>query len=625
MTKKNNSALNFQEVLGQRMSRRSALAALGYSGLAIGLAGCGISTQSANQAPAANSSLSFSEVPQGLDDNFTVPENYRSQVLIRWGDPIFPDTPSFDPSNQTEQAQLQQFGFNNDFVGFVPLPLGSDNSDHGLLVVNHEYVRSEMMFPGSPKSTELSLEQTKVNMAAHGLSVIEVRKQPNGDWLPILDSKYNRRITPHTEMRMTGPSAGSKRLRTQYSPDGIRSVGTYGNCAGGVTPWGTILTGEENIDYAFGGDFSQSGESENYQRFGMKKEFRGSWGLHDPRFDMSKTPAEPLHAGWIVEIDPYDPNSIPKKRSGLGRFKHEGANIFINSDKHVVAYSGDDQRFEYLYRFISKDVYQANNREHNLRLLDDGILYCAKFESNGTVKWLGMEYGEGPLTEENGFTNQGDVQLDCRKAADLLGATPMDRPEDVEVNPVTGQVYVMLTNNHLRKESQIDGPNPRPYNLGGQVIELTPPNGDHNVDRFNWELLLVCGPKTDEGTLYHPNTTSNGWLASPDNCAFDSLGNLWIATDGAQDFDVADGVWVTEVVGDNRGLPKRFLRSPIGSELCGPFFTPNSENFFCAVQHPGEGSSFDNPSTRWPDFNTAYPPRPSVVVITKIGGGRVGS
>ncbi len=625
MSKQHNQSAQFQQVLSMRMSRRNLLKAMGATTLSAVLTGCDLDPQQNTAKNTLSSSLKFKEVPQGLDQYFTVADGYNHQVLIRWGDPIFSNSPVFDPMNQTEESQLQQFGFNNDFIGFVPLPFGSGNSSHGLLVVNHEYVRSEMMFPGSPKNNALDLKQTKVNMAAHGLSVIEIVKQANGEWQTVLDSKYNRRITPNTRMQLTGQAAGNERFKSKYSPDGITTFGTYGNCAGGITPWGTILTGEENIDFMFGGSYENSNEIDNYQRFGMRDSFRSSWGIHDERFDMSKTPSEPLHAGWIVEIDPYDPESLPKKRTALGRFKHEGANVFVNADNHVVAYSGDDQRFEYLYKFVSKNKYQQDNREANLNLLEEGTLFCAKFEDIGIVKWLPLEYGKGPLNKENGFNSQGDVLLDCRKAADLLGATPMDRPEDVDINPVTGKIYVMLTNNHQRETNEVDGPNPRANNRAGQIVELTPPDSDHLSEVFNWEMLLICGPKDDNSTQYHPATTQNGWLACPDNCAFDNLGNLWITSDGAEKFGVADGVWATELSGINRGLTKRFLRSPIGAEMCGPFFTPNSENFFCAVQHPGEGSSFDHPNTRWPDFDDAMPPRPAVVAITKKGGGRIGS
>jgi uncharacterized protein len=625
---KQNSAPIFADILAARLSRRQALKGLGLGGSAIMLAGCGVPAPAAKQAAdsaAGQGTLSFTELAHGLDKHLAVAQGYQSQVLVRWGDPLFSGAPEFDPLQQSAERQMQQFGYNNDFVGFVSLPLGSDNSDHGLLVVNHEYTRPSMMYPGSPERNQLDKDMALNDMMAHGLSVVEIKKRPDGQWQLMLDSQYNRRITPQTRMQMTGPAAGNPRLITVDSPDAVRTLGTYGNCAGGVTPWGTILTGEENVDFFFGGDFSDTKEQENYQRFGMTEKHRGSWSRHFKRWDMSQTPAEPLHVGWIVEIDPFDPQSVPKKRTVLGRYKHEGANVFINADGHVVAYSGDDEQFEYLYKFVSKNTYQPDNRMANLQLLDEGTLYCARFSDDGTMQWLPLVFGQGPLSEKNGFSSQGDVLLDCRKAADLLGATPMDRPEDVEVNPVNGKVYVMLTNNSRRSEDQLDGPNPRAKNRGGQILELSPVDGDHSKERFTWEMLLIAGPKDEPGTRYHPDISENGWLANPDNCAFDKLGNLWVATDGAEQYQVADGVWACEVEGERRALTKRFLRTPVGAELCGPFFTPDSENFFCAVQHPGDKSSFEQPSTRWPDFDPDMPPRPSVVVITKTGGGRVGS
>ncbi|MBN7818611.1 PhoX family protein [Bowmanella yangjiangensis] len=629
MPQKSSSSPDFQSVLAVRLSRRNALKGLGLSSATMMLGACSIKTSSvvtsASAVSKAQGSLTFTELEHGLDAYLSVSPGYQTQVLVSWGDALFPNTPAFDPDQQTEQRQLKQFGYNNDFIGFVSLPLGSQASDRGLLVVNHEYCSSEMMFPGSPSELALDKQQTDVNIAAHGLSVVEIARQADGQWQLVLNSPYNRRITPHTPMQMTGPAAGSSRLFTRYSTDGVQTLGTYGNCAGGVTPWGTILTGEENVDTFFGGDFSASNEGDNYRRFGMVSDFRTSWGLHHERWDMRQNPAEPLHVGWVVEIDPFDPHSVPKKRTALGRFKHEGANVFVNADNSVVAYSGDDQQFEYLYRFISKGRYQPDNRQANLHLLDEGTLYCARFNDDGSMQWLPLVFGHGPLTAENGFHSQADVQLDCRKAADLLGATPMDRPEDVDVNPVTGQVYVMLTNNSNRQTAQVDGPNPRAKNLTGQVLELTPPGGDHCAGTFSWELMIVAGKKGQSGSQYHPDITDNGWLACPDNCAFDNLGNLWIATDGAEVLGVADGIWATEVSGPNRALTKRFLRTPEGAELCGPFFTPDSQNLFCSIQHPGGGSSFDNPKTRWPDFRDDLPPRPSVVVVTKQGGGRIGS
>ena len=618
-----NKSTSFQNILNKRLSRRNLFASGSALLASATLPGCSSSVQTPQQKTAGPATLPFSELPQGLDANLAVAEGYNHQVLIRWGDSLFSEE-AFDPAQQSAEQQAKRFGFNNDFIGFLPLPLGSDNSDHGLLVVNHEYTNPSMMFPGSPAAAELDREHTDIDIVAHGLSVLEVKRHST-QWQVVKDSKYTRRITPYTPMALTGAAAGSKRLHTAISKDGVHTLGTYGNCSGGVTPWGTVLSGEENIDHMFAGDFESSSEKDSLKRFGMRASASKSWAKHYSRWDMSQQPNEALHMGWVVEIDPYDPNSVPQKRTALGRFKHEGCNVFINSDNRVVAYTGDDQRFEYLYKFVSKNRYQADNREANKQLLAEGTLYCAKFHDDGSLTWLPLVFDQGPLTASNGFKEQADVYIDARKAADLLGATPMDRPEDVEVNPVNRKVYVMLTNNSERLEEQCDKANPRALNTAGQIVELIAPNNDHSADAFSWEMLLLAGKRDDTTTNYHPNTSENGWLACPDNCAFDRHGNLWIATDGAEDFGVADGIWACELEGENRGLTKRFLRTPVGAELCGPFFTPSNQSLFCSIQHPGNNSSFENPSTRWPDFDNKMPPRPAVVVLTKKDNGIVGT
>ena len=615
---------SFAEIQKRRSTRRTFLKTSVAASVAAasGISGC---TSSASFLSAANS-LGFTEIQNGVDENFHVPLGYDSQVLLRWGDPIFADAPEFDPENQTEEKQLRQFGYNNDYVGFLPLPFGSDNSDHGLLVVNHEYALSRLMYPGAPGTRDMNEQQVAVHKASIGLSVVEVTQATSG-WQVNLESNYNRRITPETLMQMTGSAAGHQRLITSYSTNGIDTWGTYGNCAGGLTPWGTVLTAEENIQDYFSGDFSEAEpkQRENYERFGMRSNNRiAAWPSLYDRWDMSKTPNEPMHAGWIVEIDPFDPESIPRKHTALGRFKHEGCTVTISGEGNVVAYSGDDQAFEYVYRFISKNKYQKGNRLANMKLLEEGTLYVAQFDEE-SVNWIPLVYGQGPLTEANGFNSQADICFDTRKAADLVDATPMDRPEDVDINPVTDTVFVMLTKNEDRQPNQIDPVNPRAENLGGQVLELIPPNGDHTADRFAWDMLLVGGPHDAPGSNYHPDTSENGWLSCPDNCAFDNAGNIWITTDGADVYGIADGVWVSPVTGEDRGKAKHFLRTPIGAELCGPCFTPNNTSFFCAVQHPSEGDDYETPRTRWPDFDQAMPPRPSLVVVTHSQGKTLGS
>lgn len=611
---------HFQSLVSEFISRRGLLKSTAALGLGAVMPAC---SNKEGKASEKLSSLTFEELAHGLDENLALASGYDAQVLLRWGDPIFDKLDQFSPASLNEAEQLKRFGYNNDFIGYVPLPFGSQNSDHGLLVVNHEYTLPNLMFPGSPSGTELTEDQVLVDIAAHGLSVVEIVKKGQ-TWLPVLDSSYNRRITPQTEMQIVGPASGSERLRSIISQDGVRTLGTYGNCAGGVTPWGTILTGEENVDSYFSGDHRLSSEAENYERFGVFKR-RKNWGDYFPRWHLEKNPSELLHVGWIVEIDPYSPNSVPKKLTGLGRCKHEGCNVFINEDGRVVAYTGDDQRDEYIYKFVSKNKYQADNREANMSLLEEGTLSVARFDADGKLSWLPLVYGEGELTETNGFYSQADICLDTRKAADLVGATPMDRPEDVDINPVNGRVYAMLTNNSSRQPGETDAANPRAFNKSGQIVEFWPETGDHTASTFNWDMFLIAGDPDKTVTKYHPDTSENGWLACPDNCAFDELGNIWIATDGAEKHGVADGVWACEVDGPNKILTKRFLRTPIGSELCGPFFTPDTENFFVSVQHPGGDSNYEQPSTRWPDFDPDMPPRPSVVVITKQGGGRIGS
>lgn len=611
---------NFREILDQRLSRRRFLQGSTVLAASASLPVLGL----ASKPGGVQSSLTFREPAHQLTPQLEVPAGYQAQVLLRWGEPLFQGGPAFDPLQQTAEKQAQQFGYNNDFIGFLSLPLGSNSATHGLLVVNHEYTVPQIMWPGSPDDVSLNKAQTDTDIAAHGLSVVEIEWR-DGQWLQRKDSKYTRRITPLTPMQISGPAAGSARLKTAISQDGVHTLGTYGNCAGGVTPWGTVLTGEENIDMMFAGDFSQSAEAPSLTRFGMEKKAQKSWAAHYPRWDLSKQPNESFHMGWIVEIDPYDPQSIPKKRTALGRFKHEGANVYINTDGRVVAYMGDDQKFEYLYKFVSANTYQPDNRAANLQLLDEGTLYCARFDADGTVAWLPLVFGQGPLTAANGFASQADVVIDVRKAADLLGATAMDRPEDVEVNPVNGAVYVMLTKNADRTKAQRSPANPRAKNKAGQIVEMTAPKGDHSAAVFAWDMFLLAGRRDDPSTTYHPATGKNSWLACPDNCAFDSKGRIWITSDGAEDFDIAEGIWASDVSGASRALVKRFLRAPLGSEICGPFFTPDDKHLFCSVQHPAEGSSYEQPSTRWPDFDAKLPPRPAVIVINRTDGQAVGT
>ena len=630
-----NGAETIGDLIEKRLSRRGFLGGLAAtSGLiASGCASTDTATVDEVVVPAAGdtSVFAFQEITRGMDETHHVPDGYTTDLLIRWGDPLFDDSPAFDPMNQSEAAQLKQFGYNNDYIGFVPLPNGEDGKQRGLLCVNHEYVSTPLMQPGVAATYPLSMtrERCLTEMAAHGGSVVEIAETDDG-WKPVTDSKYNRRITAHrTPMMMTGPAAGSPRLQTKNDPAGRYAAGTMNNCAGGITPWGTYLMAEENFNGNFLGELpGDHPEAANHKRYGVPRGWY-QWGRHFDRFDVSKEPNEPNKFGWIVEVDPMDPNSTPKKRTALGRFKHEGAESVVAPDGRVVLYMGDDQRFDYVYKFVTAAAFDADNASANRDLLDNGTLYVARFNEDGTVDWLALTYGEGPLTAENGFNSQADVLIEARRAADELGATPMDRPEDVEPDPATGKVWVMLTNNHRRTPDQIDAANPRAENKFGHIIEIVEPDGDFTSTRSNWEILVRCGdPNVAEiGATWNPLTSDEGWYGSPDNCAMDPSGRLWVSTDGNDDTGAADGVWAMETTGERRGTSRAFFRAPIGAEVCGPRFTEDGKTLFVAVQHPGDGrgASFEAPTTRWPDFEDGVPPRPSVLAIRKSDGGVIGT
>lgn len=628
------------EVIAKRFARRDILkGALGVTAIAAAVSPLALAAATSAGAETA-SRFRFDELEAAIDENHHVAPGYDADVLIRWGDPVLPGAPAFDPRRHTAAAQRLQFGYNNDYLAYFPMPGASNASTHGLLVANHEYSNEELMFAGLPRPEskqaprpETTPERANIEMAAHGGSVIEVMRE-NGKWRVVDGSKFARRIDATTPMELTGPAAGHPRLQTSADPSGRRVLGMFNNCAGGVTPWGTWLTCEENTHYYFMGKLPNGHhEAAAHKRYGVPGGFY-RWGQFHDRFDVGREPNEPNRFGWIVEIDPFDPTSTPKKRTALGRAKHEGAAGIINRDGRYVIYSGDDERFEYVYRFVSTARVDRDNPRANQNILDEGVVSVARYNADGTLDWLPLIHGQGPLTAENGFMSQADVLIEKRRAADLLKPTRMDRPEDVEANPVTQNVYVNLTLNERRSEKDKDAANPRARNRFGHIIEMIPPDGDHAAAQFHWEILVRCGDPAiaEVGATFSTATTRNGWFGMPDNMAFDSQGRLWIATDGnsRKRTGRADGIWGVETEGPMRGTSRHFFRVPVGAEMCGPFFTPDDETLFVAVQHPGEGgsadaiSTFEEPITRWPDFDPNMPPRPSVVAITRRGGGRIG-
>ena len=639
-------------IIAHRYNRRDVLkGSLGVTA-ATALFGSAALTAGTGPAEAAPAPFAFQEVAAGVDETHHVAEGYDADILIRWGDPLFADMAPFDPAKLTGTEQARRFGYNCDYIAFFQL---DRRNTRGLLCINHEYANPEVMFsgvnvrPDRDDFAKITEAHVAVEMAAHGVSVVEVALR-NDRWRPVVGSRYNRRITAHTEMTVDGPAAGHALMKTKTDPTGRKLWGTLNNCAGGRTPWGTYLTGEENCHGYFWTDRkADNGRRLNrglggvlqnsYERYGIPSNWY-SWGRFHERFNVDMEANECHRFNWIVEIDPFDPRSRPVKHSALGRCRHEGAEMVVNMDGRVVVYSGDDSPFEYIYRFVSKRTYRPGNRAHNMRLLSEGTLSVARFDADGTMQWLPLVFGEGPLTPANGFNSQADVLIYARMAADLLKATPMDRPEDVQPHPTSGKVYALLTNNERRRPEQLDKANPRAANEFGHIIEMTAPGGDHTAGTFAWDILIKCGdPRVAEvGALWNPAIGADGWFACPDNCTFDAQGRLWVSTDQgnlwAKKTQRADGFYAVGTDSDSRALPKLFFRCPVGAEMCGTCFTPDDRTLFLAVQHPatdgvrdwkpfGRESTFEDPATRWPDFKPGMPPRPSVVAIRKKGGGRI--
>ncbi|MFD0820714.1 PhoX family protein, partial [Micromonospora zhanjiangensis] len=602
--------------------------------------------------PAGNGALTFKPIPPNKLDTLVVPNGYDHAVVARWGDPVLPGAPPLDVHRQTAARQSTQFGYNNDFVAVLPL---DRRNTRALLVVNHEYTNEELMFPGFTGLEALTPDQVRAAMAAHGLSVVEIeRAGQTGRWELVRSGRraYNRRITAlETKFDVTGPAAGSAWLRTAADPTGRTVVGTLNNCAGGLTPWGTVLSGEENFNqYFVGGDGAPEELKSKLARYGISTTDRypsGSrrWDRVDERFDLSKHPNEAHRFGWVVEVDPFDPQARPRKHTALGRVKHEGANVVVAANQHVVAYMGDDERFDYLYKFVSDNRYLKGQswvaRKNNLALLESGTLYVAKFDYtsaaevdgsgrlpsdgafNGTGQWIKLV--RGTTSYVPGMT-AAEVLTFTRLAGDKVGATKMDRPEDVEPSRVTGKIYVALTNNTDRGKAgkaAADEVNPRNANKHGQILEITEDRGDHTGTTFTWSLPIVCGDPSDPSTYFAGYDKSQvSPISCPDNVAFDGAGNLWIATDGNA-LGGNDGLFATAVEGPERGHLKQFLTVPLGAETCGPFITSDNRSVFVAVQHPGEisGASLDNPASNWPDGDFA---KPGVVCAWRLDGGTIG-
>jgi secreted PhoX family phosphatase len=629
----------FRDIMARNLERRAFLKGAAAT-IPVLMAGPSFLMPSEARA-ALPDGLSFTPIAPSSVDDVVVPDHYLYDVLIRWGDPLFNGAPAFDLGNQTAAAQRQQFGYNCDFLGYFPLK----GDDRALLCVNHEYTTGPDMIPGYAPGTVR--EQADVEIAAHGGTVVEIKRTPSG-WTYIQGSPFNRRITGDTPMKITGPAAGDPLMTTSADPTGRNVLGMLNNCAGGKTPWGTWLTCEENFNQYFANNSSVADPDIKaaHARYGLPNGASSrQWENFYDRFDLSKEPNEPFRFGWVIEIDPYDPDFVPRKRTALGRCKHEGATTALSKSGKVVVYSGDDERFDYLYKFVSSRKFNRLNRKANFDLLDNGTLYVARLHDDGTGEWIPLTMSNPVLAAQ--FSSQAEILVKTRLAADAVGATAMDRPEDVEPNPVNGKVYMVMTNNSARKTVVADAgsatANPRVPNFNGHILEITENRNDHGAKTFRWEIFILCGnPEinllTDPASIVpglasnatffagYADATKLGKIASPDNVTFDRKGNVWIATDGQpSSADIGkpnDGIHAAPTGGPDRGYLRQFLSGPKGCEICGPEFSDDNRTLFCAIQHPGEDGGLPNAVSNWPDRGTC--PRPSVVAVRHAEGGRIG-
>jgi secreted PhoX family phosphatase len=615
----------FAEVREARLTRRGLLRGAAGASLLSALPGC--ATRSAGTTPR----LSFTRLDPSTSDALRVPPEYEATVLLRWGDPVGSAGRSpgfrFDASNSAAD-QAVQAGMHHDGMHFYPLPYGSGSSTHGLLALNHEYLDEGLLFPDGQKTW--SAEKVMKAQHAVGVSVVEVELK-DGAWRVVRPSPYARRITARTPCRIAGPAAGHPLMRTAAHPDGLRVLGTYSGCAHGWTPWGTYLTCEENWQFQF---VNRGAIPSEYRRYGITATGRRyRWEEYDERFDAAKHPHEPNRFGWVVEIDPHDPGAEPVKRTTLGRMAHEGAACAIGPDRRLAFYLADDAPFEYVYKFVTARPFDLSSRGANRDLLDEGTLYVAHFNADGSGDWLPLVQGGGTLTAANGFRDQGEVLVKTRQAADILGATKMDRPEWIVPHPITREVYCACTGNTTRGRDGSEGPNPpnrRAPNPFGHIVRWREEGDDPASPRFRWDVFVQAGFADKGGTI------TGDLFANPDGLWIDAMGTLWVETD-VSPANLAKGDFAP--LGNNQvlavdpaaGVFKRFLTGPRGCEITGFHTTPDNRTAFVNIQHPGEvpgdRSNPDDPRalSNWPDYWIGGRPRSATVVIRRRDGGIVGT
>jgi secreted PhoX family phosphatase len=654
-----NSSANptFYDVVEARTSRRGfvlgSLAALATSLYG----GTMLSPRPAAAQSTGSGLLGFKPVPVSQADTVVVPEGYRVQVLAPWGTPINSGAPAYKPGAVTGADQELQVGSHHDGMHFFPI---GGSSEDGFLVMNHEYIEPRFMHAVKWKGQKLGNEavvfdanglrdadEVLAELNAHGCSVVRVKKDAAGQWA-VVDDPANRRITALTPVEIGGPARGSAHMVTKYSPGGTATRGTVNNCSHGVTPWNTYLTAEENwAGYFVNAD--KDNMPREQARYGVPNEAsRYNWekaaGGADEfvRFDASAKAGsasedyrnEPNTFGWIVEFDPANPASVPVKRTALGRYAHEGI-VFapVVAGKPVVCYSGDDSRFEYIYKFVSSKPFDPATA--NGGLLDEGTLYVARYNADGTGEWLALAPGQNGLTPENGFADLADILVNTRLAADKAGATKMDRPEWGAVDPNTGEVYFTLTNNNRRAQTQVDAVNPRAENTFGQIVRWRYPGNDHTGAKFDWDLFVLAGNKNSSALFTGKALGEDSIFACPDGLWCDANSRLWIQTDMGDIGPPFKGV--LEPFGTNQmlaadpktGEVRRFLTGPWGQEVTGVITTPDQKTMFVNLQHPGAHASDEQFAAG--DFGSSFPdgngtvPRSATLVITRLDGGVIGA
>ncbi len=601
---------DFDQVVARAVSRRGFLGGVMAFGSGAAVFGSGVFA-SATSARAQTAGFPFEPIGIATDHNIHVPEGYQWKTLVRWGDALFSDAEgSYSADTGVPVAMSDKvFGENTDGMELFEI----DGKE--VLVVNSEYVNPKINLPAASEGMPRSAEEVTLLKNMQGVTVMEIADSGNGYEL-VIDSGFNRRITHETPMTMDGPAAGSAAVRTNADPEGFSPKGTMNNCGSGRTLWGTYLTCEEN----FNGYFGATGEyevTEGFERYGIGGEGRYAYEKFDDRYDVSKEPNEPNRHGWVTEIDPADPDGTPVKHTALGRFKHENAEMVTANDGRIVVYMGDDERGEFIYKFVSSGLWVYGGPTDGL--LSDGTLYVARFNDDQTGEWL-------PLTPETTGMPIEDILVFSRIAGSKAGATTMDRPEWIAANPLRCEAYCALTNNKNRgvkpnsggDETPVGGPNPRETNNYGQIVRWRPEGEDHGSDRFAWDLYVMAGNPAVYRNEYagSENITEGNMFNSPDGMVFDTTGMLWIQTDGD---DSNEGEF--EGQGNNQmlvGNPEtgeiaRFLTAPNGAEVTGLCWSSDRKVAFVGIQHPGAS---------WPDGNGK--PRSSVISVWREDGATVG-